>query len=362
MPKKDTLEKEKQREYLSPLLREIDVTSFLEDSKGKVVKLAAAPTIDIPDIEDRRVAPTPGAPSAAGATPLGQPMKPPVPPIGGTQNSGMPPMGGATSLPIGNTPIGGAAPLGDSPLGTETEDQEKTKKKELSDKDRDEILKAISDIKEHVQNVKSELQAAVLRDEIIDAVKEHTRNLEKQLESLKDRKIPERKFFDTEGTYRDNLYGMATKVLDEFLPELFEEVPNYDFTATQISRTFEDGTIADALISLMVTVPHNGMKYEFKVEVPVLNGLMQYPMYIQRGQKIIPLTKAEIQRELNSMSFRKLDVEIPYEKENIFNNIGENIHRRPDGQKWYEVSPNAYKPVVLPSDHILHTQRGRGIR
>jgi ABC-type microcin C transport system permease subunit YejE len=86
---------------------------------------------------------------------------------------------------------------------------------------------------------------------------------------------------------------------------------------------------------------------------------MNYPLYIQRGQKIIPLTKKEIQEELDSMSYRKIDVEQPYEKKNIFNNIGENIHRKPDEQKWYDVIQNQqYKSVGMPPQTKWENQKG----
>ena len=102
------------------------------------------------------------------------------------------------------------------------------------------------------------------------------------------------------------------------------------------------------------------MKYEFKIEIPVLNGLMQYPIYIQRGKKIIPLTKPEIQKELESLSYRKLDVDIPYKKDNIFNNIGDNIHRKPNNQKWYDVKVDKVPQIGLPLIYKYKNRRSKG--
>ena len=101
------------------------------------------------------------------------------------------------------------------------------------------------------------------------------------------------------------------------------------------------------------------MKYDFKIDIPVLNGLMQYPLYIQRGQKIIPLTKSEIQKELETFSYRKEDVESPnYDNKSMFSPKDINIHRRRDNQTWYDVIPNKINPTSLPPDHIYQTQKG----
>lgn len=319
----ENLEKRHQKEYMSVLHKEIDSDEFLDKEPGTTHKIAQ-PTLEIPDI---------GTPSPAVA--------------GGDAEIPSPPPATGAGVP---------QPPGVPPIPTPPTDVMPEPKKETSN---EEILRMIGDIKNQLDSTRNELNLSIMKDELLQEIENKYKQLEQELNSIKDRKMPEQKFFDTEGAFRDTLYNMATRMLDEFLPELFEEIPNYDFTATQVSRTFEDGTVADAIIVLRATVPKEGMKYEFKIEIPVLNGLMQYPMYIQRGQKIIPLTKPEIQRELDSMSYRKMDVQTPYEKENIFNNIGENIHRRPDRQKWYEVSPNEYKPVAMPPGSKFHTQRGK---
>ena len=112
----------------------------------------------------------------------------------------------------------------------------------------------------------------------------------------------------------------------------------------------------------MAQVPKQGMRYDFKIDIPVLNGLMQYPLYIQRGQKIIPLTKPEIQKELESISYRKEEDDIiKNTNKKMFTNSGENINRREDKQKWYNVASNPQKAVGLPPKHIYSVQRGRGV-
>jgi len=314
----EDLNKMKTEDYYSNLFKEIDIKNFLKKPIRDVVKLAQAPTIDIPPVIEKTEE------AEGGIEP-------------------------SLKMPEAQTSPGDLPPLPTPPA---------MEKPQLSDKEKEQVTDNLDDIQDSLQSIKTDLSYIKMKEQIMDEVKTYYKDLRKELESLKSRKIPERKFFDTEGAYRDSLYSIATNILDEILPELFEEIPDYQFTATQVSRVFDDGTVADAMVSLITTVPRDGMRYDFKIDMPVLNGLMQYPMFLQRGMKIIPLTKPEIQKELESISYRKIDVETPYEKDNIFNNIGENIHRRPDNQKWIEVKPNIYKSVALPPNHKYQTQRG----
>lgn len=222
----------------------------------------------------------------------------------------------------------------------------------------DEDLKEkLQELEDNIQGLNIEVKLLSLKKEIMEEVTKSINKLREDIDNLKERKTPKREYYDTDGAYREHLYNMATTVLDKILPDLFNDIPDYSLIATQISRTFEDGTIADAIVTITVTVPRDGYRYDFKVDVPVLNGLMQYPAYIQRGLKIIPLTKNEIQNELDSVSYRKLDAEQPHLKQNIFNNIGENIHRREDKQKFYDVKPDAIPSVGMPPNNKLMPNR-----
>ena len=342
------LEQEKKDDYYSKLMPEINFRDFLKKSikdciAGRDKK--AQPALNLTPIK--------GAPAEAAA-PAPAPEVPVTPPTAVATPGGPAPGG---DLP----PIPGGAPGEPAPISPM--DMPASGPDDFSRADKENMLKTIEDIKDQLRTVMDDTKIAIMKDKIIEEVQEHYKKLEQDLQSLKDRKIPERKFYDTEGTYREHLYGMAARMLDEVLPDLFEEIPEYSFTATQVSRIYDDGTVANALVTLMARVIKNGMKYDFKVDVPVLNGLMQYPMYIQRGNKLVPLTKAEVQEELGTLSYRKEDVEIPYSDNTaMFTPKSENIHKRKDNQKWYNVIPNSYKPAVLPPDHQYQTQKGINTR
>ena len=49
-------------------------------------------------------------------------------------------------------------------------------------------------------------------------------------------------------------------------------------------------------------------------------------------------------------------------KKNTFNNIGENIYRRDDNQKWYNVLPNQNQEVNKPEKSKWVTQQSKEMR
>ena len=346
----DNIDKKKQEEFYTNLFRELRIRDFLED-ENTIKKRGAPVGFDLPKIEpidepgkNTGLTPPPignNPPIGAPPPPLGGagPIKPPpigggVPPIGGGLPGGVPPIGGAPIAP----PIGGGI-LPVPPVESKKDDTE-----ELGT-----LLESLDDLDDTLTN----LQHDVKLQKAIEKVEDKYHELEDEINKIKETRVPEREYFDTEGAYKEHLFGMVCEVLDDYLPELFEDLPDYSFLSSQISRTFKDGTIADAMVSLYVTVPKGKDRYDFKLEVPILNGLIYKPLYIERGLRIIPLSKREIMRELSSMTYRKTDLEFetPYEKEQLFSNIGDNPHRRPDNQKVYNVRGNDPRRVGLPPKH-----------
>lgn len=339
---------------MSTLFREIKIRDFMEDEITLRRRRGAPAGLDLPKINPldamgAKVAPTqmppPMSAPPAGAPPAG------APPMGAPQpgmEAGMPPQPGmeAGMPPMGEPGMEEEGMLPEEPLPVEDDGE--------ADKMRDLLVT--------LKNMKTEI--AILKNnesvkKVMESMEDKYDDLEEQIKIMKDRKVPSGEYFDTEGTYKEYLFGMVCEMLDEFLPELFEELPDYSFLSSQISRTHRDGTIADAMVSLYITVPKGRDRYDFKLEVPVLNGLIYRPLYIERGLRIIPLTKREVQRELSSMTYRKTNIKIetPYEKEQLFSNIGDNPHRRPDNQKVYNVRGNDFKQHSMPSQSTWNTNQ-----
>ena len=75
--------------------------------------------------------------------------------------------------------------------------------------------------------------------------------------------------------------------------------------------------IKNGIVTISVIIPYNDYKHEFKVDIPVLNGLIQSPQYMTRGRTIVPFTEEGIYSEITKESFVKLS---PYykKKDNLF--------------------------------------------
>lgn len=228
--------------------------------------------------------------------------------------------------------------------------------------DIDAIKLELEELRRLLQEASVGQQLKDVKTEIIDEFEHTIHDLQTELNEIKERKVPEAGGFDTGGLYKEKIYDIVTRVLDKLLVPLFEDIPDYSLIANQVSRTYDDGTVSDAIVAVGVTVPNSGYRYDFKIDVPILNGIIQYPTYLQRGLKVIPLTKEKLFEELNSMAFRKLEVEAPYTQENIFNSIGDNIHKRPDEQKWYDVKSTEPKPSALPSRSRWPTHRIKEVK
>ena len=303
MRARNQLDKQHQTDYLNILFKELDINNFTEAGELQIAaensKVKTAAPLDIPDIAslDQPTGAAPAAPAPMGGTPPPMGMEPPPP-------MGTPPMEGGVD-PMNAPPPMGMVP----PPPPAAPAPSKEKLEELED--------SISNLVHEIDVLKNSIEIRQIKEYI----NENLLGLKEKIDDLMDRKIPQRMTVDTEGIYKEQLYGLVTEVLDKFLPDLFEELPEYSFLASQLSRTFSDGTVADAIVSVNITVPRASNRYDFKVDVPILNGVINYPQYIYRGVRIIPLTKHEIQREMNSFTHRKMDVETPMEKENTFTNF-----------------------------------------
>ncbi len=228
-----------------------------------------------------------------------------------------------------------------------------------------EMLNKLDLILKDLGDITFDVKLKNLKQEIINEVKESLVEIKKELDEFKDKKVPKRKYYDTGGAYREDLYNLATKVLDNVLIDLFEGLPDYSLLANQITKVYDDGTAANGIIAIGVTINKDGYRYDFKVDVPLLNGILQSPLYLQRGNKIIPLTSDAIYEELESLAFRKVNIDDMTLRKNTFNNTGENILRREDGQKQYHVNPNITQFNGLPEQHTWISQlprpKGRGL-
>lgn len=220
-------------------------------------------------------------------------------------------------------------------------------------KDLGDMQDAINNINDSVNDLEVSRKIEDAKKDILQSVQDTIKDLQEELNELRSRKMPARKSYETEAAYRENAFTIAAYVLDDTLPELFNAMPDYSLVGTSISQTYEDGTIKDAIVTVNVTIPNKeGYRFDFKVDVPILNGIAQAPLYIQRGIRIIPLTEEAVQEELNSLAFRKVDINDQQNKDNMFSYVGEGRYTRTDHQKVYPVKPNNVNDVQMPPSPI----------
>jgi len=229
----------------------------------------------------------------------------------------------------------------------------------LSKEELQKIWSELIQLKNVVQEIDFQQKLQKVLDEVDSYIEERVSELDKKLEDFMNRNVPKRKEYDAAGVYKEHVNKVAEYVLDDILVELFDQVPKYTFVGSQVSKLYEDGTICNALITVIVSVIHEGYKYDFKAEVPISNGVALAPLYLQRGLKLIPLTKKDVQEELETMSFVKVNPEF-VSKPNLFSHTETMQHRQQDQQKMYPVNTSVNtQQTALPEINQWITQRSR---
>jgi len=279
-----------------------------------------------------------------------------IPEVGAKDTKPNPPTSGKPADPAASTPVD--APAGGGTLASPEEFTPPESKEETVDKEALSVLMDIKDIKHTLQNLKNELRINDTKEEIQFEVAQMIKSVRKEIDDLKARKVPVRKEYDTEGAYKEQLYPQVVNILDDILVPLVNTIPDYNLLATQISSTYDDGTIKNAIVSITASLVNNDYKYEFKIDVPVLNGLIQSPQYMTRARKIIPMTEEALYLELNSESFIKVSPDFR-QKDNMFSNVGENMLRQHDKQKMYPTNtPEQHSELSGDKSWITNRQRG----
>lgn len=168
--------------------------------------------------------------------------------------------------------------------------------------------------------------------------------MDKKLESFKRTVIPQRKQFETDVIHKKDIYNAVCQVLDDLLIPLFDSAPDYNLISFQSTQYFKDGSIANAMVCITATLVNGVYSHVFKVEVPILCGIINAPMYLSKGSKIIPLIKSEIQKELNSFSYMQAPkVDNPLSRDSLYNISPEDLIHREDNQTEYETSNTPYQ-------------------
>lgn len=247
----------------------------------------------------------------------------------------------------------------ESPIGEPFPQLDDIQQDVVEDTDKEDALSIaleLQDLKNEFQNLEREVRLNDLKEDITYEVSKIVKGLRKEIDDFKARKVPQRAEYDTEGAYKEQLYPLVVNVLDNLLLSLVDIVPDYNLIATQVSDVYEDGSIKNGIVTISVIIPYNDYKHEFKVDIPVLNGLIQSPQYMTRGRTIVPFTEEGIYSEITKESFVKLS---PYykKKDNLFSNSGENPLRKHDDQKVYPTADNSYNEVDMGQNRWVNNKQ-----
>lgn len=316
-------DKERQQDFYKVLLPEVpleNINNFV-GIKEKYSSMKKKYALNLPDVDSKD---SPNIPSPTNSPKQDVDSKSNIP-------LDLPP------VEVGKTDIGGGTLAPIDSFGSQDDDS--------IDKETLSVLLDIEDLKHSLTNLKTELRINDTKEDIKFEVDQMIKSVRKEVEDLKARKVPVRKEFDTEGAYKEQLYPQVVNIMDELLLPLISSIPDYNLLATQVSSTYDDGTIKNAIVSILVTIINNDYKYEFKVDVPILNGLIQSPQYMTRSRKIIPLTEEALYAELNSESFIKISPDFR-KKDNMFSNVGENMLRQHDNQKLYPTTAHPQRSEI----------------
>ena len=192
------------------------------------------------------------------------------------------------------------------------------------------------------------------KDNIMYEMSLELKGLKKDLDYFKERKLPKNESHDVGDIYRDTVYEQVVEVLDEIFPNMFMESPYYNLIKVSITSVYDDKTLKEGIVTIRVEIPFERYRYDFMVDVAILNGMIVDPQYIQRGLKIIPLTEESIFDELKTYSFKDLEIEDKKRNTNMFNSFGENtnIFEKDKEQNQVEVGGMRPQHSYVPENHV----------
>ena len=334
---KKKLMKQQLADYMSIAIPDLDMAAFLSNepivtsSHQQKTKIA----LDIPAI-DLNATP----PKSEGKTPSIAPINKQTPAPSNNTNSTPPHPNNMGGAPTPNTP----------PTPTPGIDQKPSIPPELEER-----LKAVegkvSEIYKIIDSMVNISELNIFKESIIKEMLSVTKDINKKFEEFKKHTVPERVNFDSEIIYKDRVFGKLCTILDEILIPLFDQIPNYNLIGMANSKYYDDGAVCNALVTIGIEVNKDDFKYNFKTDIPILNGVVQAPTFISKANKLIPLVKTEIQKELTNGYMKSTAETAAYEskKMNLFTPVFEQYIENTDTQKEY-MSSNPLPATGIPDD------------
>lgn len=319
-------------DYYSFAFPEFDIKSVFENepirakASDKKVKIA----IDVPALE-LEAKPKPETPAAAPVTPAKQ-----TAPAAQPQQAPA-----ATTAPAMPKPVQAPAAAASQPKSEVSAPKPAIQPMtplppQVTKQDLDTVNQKLSEIYKIMDGYVANGDLEDFENRVSKLFNSSIESMEKKLEAFKKTVVPARKQYESDTLFKKNLYDAVCQMLDELLVPLFEKVPDYNLLSFQNTEYNKDGSVSNALISINATVDNGDYSYTFKIDVPILGGIINAPTFISRGNKIIPLLKANIQKEITTFSYVKApQVDDQVGRDNLYNANPDRFYHKEDNQTQY---------------------------
>ena len=332
----DTVEDKLQRsvvlDYMSQVVPELNLSTIAD------IKSDTKFAIQVPELKlegDPQAAQAPGAP--VGKPPMAtQPSIPPAQQIPLKPEASKPvpmPMSTTAPRPMGLAPQQGTQPSPDAG------------KIQALEAKCNEIYKILG-------NYISINDLNNFKNVLLEEVSVKLSDLNNKFDKFQEHITPERAKFETEVVYKNRVFEKVTSVLDQILIPLFDGiVPDYNLLAIQNTKYYNDGAVCNSLVDLSIKIYYQNVAITFNAQVTILNGVIYSPMYLQKCNKLIPLIKEEIYRELAESSGIQNDImNLDNPRPNIFSITQDEYREKAPGNSKEYLSRSPKTRSELPED------------
>ncbi len=227
----------------------------------------------------------------------------------------------------------------------------------LPNKDVEELKAKVNEIYKVFNGYVSITELNTFKDVLLSEIASNIQMLNNEFLEFKKRLVPDRAFEESDVIYKNEVYNKASEFLDSLLLPLLDGLaPEYTHIAAQYTKFYDDGSVCNSLVDLGVRVPFQNIMVNYTVQIPILNGVMLAPLFLQRMHKLIPFMKEDIYRDLYSLVGSEGDI-----NNQITFNTNRNVFTPPQGesastqeansnQKRY-LGANPVRQVSMPISH-----------
>lgn len=142
----------------------------------------------------------------------------------------------------------------------------------------------------------------IFKNVLMEAFSEKLAELNDKFIEFQRHLVPDRKVYDNEVVYKSNVASVAVKVVDNDLLPILTEIassPDYSILSVSTTKYFEDGTVCNSLVDIDIKIYYKNVACNFSAQIPILNGVVYSPMYLQHYGKLIPIIKEDLLDALN---------------------------------------------------------------